>query len=66
MITMTRSESARAKIPTESPQPSRLYWCPRCDFLTGAQLQSSPVPHKSLALTAGLREQTSSRIGELP
>jgi hypothetical protein len=25
---------------------ARWYWCPRCDFLTGAQLQSSPFPHK--------------------
>lgn len=25
---------------------ARLYWCPKCDFLTGAQLQSSPFPHE--------------------
>ena len=25
---------------------TRLYWCPRCDFMTGAQLQSSPAPHE--------------------
>jgi competence protein CoiA-like protein len=25
---------------------ARLYWCPRCGFLTGAQLQSSSVPHE--------------------
>jgi Competence protein CoiA-like family len=25
---------------------SRFYWCPRCGYLTGAQLQSSPVPHE--------------------
>ena len=25
---------------------SRLYWCPRCQYLTGAQLQSSPVIHE--------------------
>jgi hypothetical protein len=25
---------------------SRLYWCPRCQYLTGAQLQSSPVAHE--------------------
>ncbi len=25
---------------------ARLYWCPKCDFLTGAQLQASPFPHE--------------------
>jgi hypothetical protein len=25
---------------------SRFYWCPQCGYLTGAQLQSSPVPHE--------------------
>lgn len=25
---------------------SRFYWCPHCGYLTGAQLQSSPVPHE--------------------
>lgn len=25
---------------------ARWYWCPKCDFLTGGQLQSSPFPHE--------------------
>ena len=25
---------------------TRLYWCPRCQYLTGGQLQSSPVAHE--------------------
>jgi hypothetical protein len=25
---------------------ARLYWCPRCGFLTGGQLHSSPIPHE--------------------
>lgn len=33
-------------LPPWSHPLTRLYWCPKCDFLTGAQLQSSTFPHE--------------------
>jgi hypothetical protein len=42
-------EAEAASTPARPPWShllSRFYWCPQCRYLTGAQLQSRPVPHE--------------------